>query len=284
MEGVNQEGILVTWNPPANYERSGLEYRIVISAPKFSTVDTTTNDQGYFYLGSLNASKAFTVTVSARNSEGVGPALEANGTTLPPSPPPPTNPRLSIVDSSVVTLNFSWSYDDVVLYQVTRYVAVLRCNEGEEESKMTEEMSVTFDVTDPGTNFAWCTAQVQAENEDVGRGQFSALASIALPSTAPSKPRCYLVDDQGSSISISFDVTHPFSLDSLKIRYIITADFETESPEIEKNFTSLGNVLPLSVSRNTNYDFKLRLCNTHGCSEYCDQLRNFTTSSVSTGA
>ena len=186
MEGVNQEGILATWNPPANYERSGLEYRIVISAPKFSTVDTTTNDRGYFYLGSLSASKAFTVTVSARSSEGVGPAQEARGTTLPPSPPPPTNPRLSIVDSSVVTLNFSWSYDDVVLYQVTRYVAVLRCNEGEEESKITEEMSVTFDVTDPETNFAWCTAQVQAENEDVGRGQFSALASIALPSTAPS--------------------------------------------------------------------------------------------------
>ena len=45
-----------------------------------------------------------------------------------------------------------------------------------------------------------------------------------------------------------------------------------------ENFTS--NVLEVGVDRNTRYDFQLRLCNEHGCGEYCDTL-SVNTSSVS---
>ena len=281
--GVNREGILVTWNPPANYERSGLEYSITVTAPNFDTVMDTKTDQGYYYLGSLEASKGFTVTVSARSGEGEGAAKQAVVSTLPDAPPPPSNPRLSVVNATAVTLELSWDSVDTDVYQVTGYMAVMRCNEDvlDVKTTMSQNTSVTFDVMNPGSSFTWCTAQVQTENA-IGLGQFSDLVSIAVPSLSPSTPRCYLVDDQGSAVFISFDVTHPFSLDSLEIRYRLIADFQEPDSVQDKSvlFTS-SNMLTLNVSRNTRYEFQLRLCNTRGCSDYCRQLSNFTTSSVS---
>jgi hypothetical protein len=286
VEGVNREGILATWNPPANYERSGLTYRISVTAPGFSGAVATISDQAFYYLGSLEASQEYTVTVSAESSVGVGAGEAAMNSTLPSPPPPPSDPQLGTkaVSDDVVTLELTWNPVDNATYQVTGYVAVLRCNDDEPMSKLTTNLEVTFDVTNPGANFAWCTAQVQTVST-VGRGHFSDLVSIALPSQAPSTPRCYLVDDQGSTVTISFDVTHPFSLNSLKIRYTLVPDFQVPSSvnEIVETFNA-NNVLVLPVSRNTKYNFQLRLCNDHGCSEYCDQLRNFTTSSTAPGA
>ena len=204
--------------------------------------------------------------------------MQVVGETLPNSPLPPENSSLAVADSDTLTL--SWDADAVG--GVSKYVAVLRCNEqSPQEKEVSGTTSVDFDVSDPAPNFAWCTAQVQSEN-DVGRGQFSQLVSAAIPSSAPSDPRCYLVDDQGSSVTFTFDVTDPFSLDSLSLRYKLIADYEDESEVSERSEVFEGdNRLMLSVARNTMYSFRLRLCNTHGCSQYCSQLTNFTTSSVS---
>ena len=278
--GVNRQGLLVTWDPPDNYRRSGLEYVVSVSSSNFATKTDTVVDRGYYYLGSLESAKEFTVSVSARSGTGTGPMEEAVGITLSDAPPPPSDPELSVVNSD--TLRLSWTPVDGS-HQVTGYRAVMRCNEDDPDVGTTDQetTSVDFTVTNPGSDFAWCTAQVQTENS-VGLGQFSELVSIAIPSRPPSTPRCYLVDDQGLAVFISFDVTHPFSLDSLSVRYRLVADFEDPATvgEQEKAFTS-SNVLSLNVSRNTRYEFELRLCNVHGCGGYCSQLRNFTTSSVS---
>ena len=196
--------------------------------------------------------------------------------TLPDSPPPPGNPSLAVADSNTLTL--SWGSVGGVL----QYVAVLRCNEQDPQTATVagSETSVDFNVSTPEPNFAWCTAQVQSENQ-VGHGRFSDLVSVAIPSSSPATPRCYLVDDQGSLVTFSFDVTHPFSFDSLSLSYKLIPDFEDESSVEEETEVFTGNnVVMVPVSRNTIYTFRLKLCNVHGCSDYCTQLTNFTTSSV----
>ena len=281
--GVNHEGILVTWDPPVNYEKSGLVYNISLSGTDSSSFHVTTNDRAYSYFGSLDSSVEYNASVLATSSVGSGPTLTVGGSTLPSPPPAPTNALLTVLDDDIVTLQLSWSFPNASTYQVIGYEAVMRCNEDELPMRMTPELLVTFNVDNPGSDFAWCTAQVRAESS-AGKGTFSSLATIALPSKIPSTPRCYLVDDQGSSVTVSFDVTHPFSLDSLYISYKLVADYQTPASvsNMTKVFSSLSsNVLMLDVARNTGYDFQLSVCNGHGCSDYCQQLRNFTTSSVS---
>ena len=275
--GVNRGAILVTWAPPTNYERSGLDYIVRVSTDGDTTVaEETVVDRGYFYLGGLTADTEFSVRVSARSGEGEGEIVQAEGNTLPDAPPPPGNPQLAVADNDTLTL----SWDPVG--GVSEYVTVLRCNEQPAVMEtVIEGTSVNFDVVNPEPNFAWCTAQIQSKN-NIGLGEFSELVSMAIPSSAPSTPRCYLVDDQGSSISVSFDVTSPFSLESLSVGYKLIADFQ-RADMVEESVVQFdgNNTLILPVSRNTEYDFQLRLCNVHGCSGVCKDLTNFTTSSVS---
>lgn len=269
--GVSREAILITWGPPDNYRRSGLEYVVSITSDGFSTV----TNSNFYYRGELEAAQQYTVSIQARSGVRLGDPMQVVGETLPNSPLPPDNPSLTVADSDTLTL--SWN----AVNGVSDYVAVLRCNEQSPQEKEVSGTTVDFDVSDPAPNFAWCTAQVQSENS-VGRGQFSELVSAAIPSSAPSDPRCYLVDDQGSSVTFTFDVTDPFSLHSLSLRYKLIADYEDEAEVRETSEVFEGdNRLTLSVARNTMYSFRLRLCNTHGCSQYCSQLTNFTTSSVS---
>ena len=274
---VNHEAILATWSPPSNYQRSGLEYMITVTAPGSTDVMETVVDHGYYYLDGLTTGKVYTVSVIARSGAGDGVATMADGTTLPGAPDPPESPQLVANDDNTFTL--SWDPVD----GVEEFAAVLRCNEQAPVTKSTTNSAtlVVFTLSSPEPNFAWCTAQVQSKN-DVGLGEFSELVSVAIPSSAPSKPHCYLVDDQGSAVFISFDVTHPFSLDSLSLHYKLVADFEAANDVVEEMVPFNGsNVLMLKVMRNTRYDFQLRLCNDHGCSDHCGELTNFTTSSVS---
>lgn len=271
---MSREAILITWGPPDNYRRSGLDYVVSVTSAGFSS-EATVTDSNFYYRGELEAARQYTVSIRARSGAGLGDSTEVVGETLPNSPLPPENPSLAVADSDTLTL--SWN----AVGGVSEYVAVLRCNEQSPQEKEVSGTTVDFDVSDPAPNFAWCTAQVQSEN-DAGHGRFSQLVSAAIPSSAPSDPRCYLVDDQGSSVTFTFDVTDPFSLDSLSLRYKLIADYGDEAEVNEMSRTFEGdNRLTLSVVRNTMYSFRLRLCNTHGCSQYCSQLTNFTTSSVS---
>ena len=276
--------MLVTWQPPSNYQRPELTYNISISSGGFNCSFTTYSDT-YLYIDELEPSTEYSVSVAAVSGEGMGVSVTATNSTLPSAPPSPKDPELEIVDDMAVTLRLSWSFPDADKYQIRMYEAIMRCNEQELPLQSTTGLSVDFDVTNPSSDFAWCTAQVLAVN-DVGRSPFSTLADIAIPSKRPSTPRCFLVDDQGTSVTISFDVTHPFSLDTLEIRDLLVADHQNPA-DVNENITSFNalssNVLVRQVDRNTKYDFQLRICNTHGCSGYCQELRNFTTSSVSGG-
>lgn len=282
VRGLNQEGVLVTWEPPENYQRAALTYNIIISSGGFSHTYTTRSNT-YLYIDGLEPSTEYSVSVSAVSGVGTGVSESAMNSTLPSPPPSPSNPQLVVVDNMAVTLRLSWSYPNANTHQIRMYEAVMRCNEQELPLQSTTELSVDFDVTDPGSDFAWCTAQVLAVN-DVGKSPFSTLASTTIPSKRPSTPRCFLVDDQGTSVTFSFDVTHPFSLDTLEIRDLLVADYQNLA-DVSENVTSFNalstNVIVRRVDRNTKYDFQLRVCNTHGCSDYCQELRNFTTSSVS---
>lgn len=275
VEGANGNGIFGYWEPPANYQRPGLNYNISITSNTTTSMFVT--QQTYFYRDSLEPLIEYTVTVVPVSGEGEGLSRDAVNTTLLPTPPPPISPTLQ-ADGNVLTL--SWSLNSVEAYGVVGYTAELRCNEEDPVINTTDDKmatSVTFN-RNIGDNFVWCAAKIQAEN-GVGKGQFSKLASTALPNTVPSKPRCFLVDDRGSQISISFDVTHPFSLESLSISYTIMSKSGSNSSSLP--FNSLAaNVISIPVSRNTNYDFQLRVCNTHGCSDSCEELRSFTTSPV----
>ena len=284
VQPLNQRGLLILWSPPENYAIPGLEYIVSISESEGGLVGTTSVfDVSYLSVDQLEPSTLYTVTVAAKSSRDEGESKMANGSTLPPPPPPPTDLQLTAVatNSSLVIFRLSWSHPDAATYQVTGYEAMMRCNEEELDpvTSTSSSQSAMFTLHDPASNFAWCTAQVLAVN-NVGRGQYSSLVSIAVPNTSPSTPRCYLYNDQGTDISISFDVTHPFSLDSLEIEYILNRLDTSEIVYESRPFNS-SNVLNLPVARETRYDFQLRLCNTHGCSGYCQQLRNITTKLVS---
>ena len=224
------------------------------------------------------------MSVSAGSGAGTGGAQTVTESTLAAAPVAPTSPELKFVDNT--TLRFSWEYPNATQYQITSYEAVVRCNEINYTLPVGNALSVDVTITDPRTDLSWCTGQVLAVS-NTGKSPFSSLAYVAVPTRSPSTPRCYLVDDQGSSVTFSFDVTHPFSLEDLNIRYLLVAEYQTPSSVSEKveSFGALAsNVLTLPVARNTEYDFQLRVCNEHGCSNYCQQLRNFTTSSVSEGS
>ena len=275
---VSREAILITWAPPTNYQRSGIDYVISVSAPNFEATVTDVTDVNHYYMGGLEPAKEYTISVCAGSGGGMGDVAVVRETTLPNSPSPPDNLIFNVADSN--TLVLSWG----AVEGVSQYVVVFRCNKEESQTEMVTApaTSVNLNVANPTPNFAWCTAQVQSENS-VGRGEFSDLVSVAIPASAPATPRCYLLDDQGSSVSFSFDVTHPFSLDSLSLRYKLIPDFEDENSVNEEAEMFTGNnVVAVAVSRNTMYSFRLRLCNSHGCSDYCTELSNFTTSSVST--
>ena len=280
---VSSSALLPTWEPPSNYWRKGLNYTIAVNSAMGNMVRVpfTVTDRLSYYIDGLTANTLYTVTVTARSTVGTGPQEGRTVTTLPSAPPPPQNPRLTAADSDTVQL--MWDDPNRQQYNVTQYFAVLRCNEVL-RNDTTNDMSISFDIPHPTADFAWCTAQVQSINS-IGRSMFSDLANTVVPSRAPEQPRCFLVDDVGSQLNISFDVTYPFSVEGMTVEWRLTPDYRTEGVIQDAfNFTSdTSNRVSIPVSRNTRYNFQLRICNRHGCSGYC-LLSNFTTSSVSSVA
>ncbi len=272
--------LLLVWTPPTNYRRQGLTYTIELQDDSRNVENTyTVTDLTSYYIDGLTQNTQYYIDIAAHNDVEQGPSLDMPITTLPSNPPPPTDPVLSI-SPDYMSANLTWELPDASLYSVTGYIVYLRCNEVVYSGENTSETSISLDISDPGADFAWCAAQVQAVN-DIGRSDFSVLAQAVVPSRKPSRPRCFLVDDQGSQVTISFDVTHPFSLSDLTVEYNLTSDFDTTTMGSLDFNSSSSNVVYLPVSRNTRYGFALILCNKQGCSAPCMELSNFTTSSVS---
>ena len=280
---VSPSALLPTWEPPSNYQRRGLIYTITVNSAMGNIVrgPFTVTDGLSDYIDGLDSNTLYSVTVKATSTAGMGPQEDRMVTTLPSAPPPPQNLRLTAVDSDTVQL--IWNDSNRQSHNVTQYFAVLRCNEAL-QNDTTTDLSIRFTIPRPTADFAWCTAQVQSVNT-IGRSAFSNLANVVVPSRAPEQPRCFLVDDIGSQVSISFDVTYPFSVEGMRVEWNLSAHFRTEEVRRDTfNFnSSTSNRISVPVSRNTRYDFQLRICNRHGCSGYC-RLSNFTTSSVSSVA
>lgn len=280
---VSPSALLPTWEPPSNYQRRGLIYTITVNSAMGNIVrgPFTVTDGLSHYIDGLDSNTLYSVMVKATSTAGMGPQEDRMVTTLPSAPPPPQNLRLTAVDSDTVQL--IWNDSNRQSYNVTLYFAVLRCNEAL-QNDTTTDLSIRFTIPRPTADFAWCTAQVQSVNT-IGRSAFSNLANVVVPSRAPEQPRCFLVDDVGSQVSISFDVTYPFSVEGMRVEWNLSAHFRTEEVRRDTfNFnSSTSNRISVPVSRNTRYDFQLRICNRHGCSDYC-RLSNFTTSSVSSVA
>ncbi len=277
---LSPTSLLLVWAPPSNYQRPGLMYSVLLEDESRITVNMyTVTDQTSYYIDGLSPNTLYYIVIKAESTVEEGPLFEQSVTTLPSPPPRPSIPNLT-VDSTNLSAILTWELANAADYSVTGYYAVIRCNELEYSQMNTSGMSVTFDISDPGADFAWCTAQVQSVN-DIGRSEYSELAQTVVPSRRPSQPRCFVVDDKGSQVTISFDVTHPFSLKDLIVNYNLTSDFGTIANDSFPFISSSINQLNATVSRNTQYSFSLVLCNNHGCSSPCDDLLNFTTSSVS---
>ena len=281
---LSPTSLLAVWNPPANYERPGVTYTITVTssginvAPTFSILDQTS-----YFIDNLMANTEYSVAVNGESGAGAGNAVSVDRTTAPSAPNPPTSPALSFADPGDLTrLTFTWVDATRDAFSVTMYAAVVRCNEYVNSTEVSSTVTtVDFVVDDPGSDFAWCTGQVQAVN-NIGRSEFSELANVVVPSRVPSQPRCFLTDDFGSAVNISFTVTDPFSLSTLTVMYTLESDVQPMATEsYEFNVENGTNDVIVQVTRNTVYDFQLVLCNVAGCSQPCQELRNFTTSTVS---
>ena len=281
---LSPTSLLAVWNPPENYERPGVAYTVSYTSSG-NNIPTTSSvlDQTSYFIDNLMSNTEYSVAVVAASGVGSGSAASVDQTTAPSAPNPPTNPVLTFPDPSDLTrLNVTWEDATSAAFSVMSYTAVVRCNEFEASMNVLgDAMTAEFTVDDPGTDFSWCTGQVQAVNS-IGRSEFSELANVVIPSRVPGLPRCFLTDDLGSAVNISFTVTHPFSLSDLTVMYSIESDIQPLTTEsYQFNAENGTNGVIVLVTRNTLYDFQLWLCNTAGCGPPCQELRNFTTSTVS---
>ena len=264
---VSDRSLFVTWEPPVNYTRPGLNYSVNVTG-----LITTVFNQTYLFVdANLSPGTTYTVAVRAISRGGMSAESFAMNTTKPSLPSPPQNVRFLAVDNSGLTLEWAAESD------VDRYRAFWKCNEmnGTIETTDTRVMILSSDYL--GTNYTWCTARVQSVNE-VGYSDLSMADSSVIPQSVPPSPTCYLIDNQGSSAVFSFTVTDPFSLDLLSVEWQLnTSSAITEDSGVEL-FT--GSTLTVLVQRNTEYVFRLRLCNSQGCGDYCPSI-DFTTNTVS---
>ena len=275
---LSPTSLLVVWTPPANYGRPGLTYTITID----SVNPVSVLDQTNYFIDDLTANTEYSIGVSGSSGAGSGSEVSVTQSTSPAAPDPPTSPVLTFPDPGDLTrLTFTWNDTTSVTFDVMEYRAFVRCNEFEDSMNVSStDMTVDFVIDDPGSDFSWCTGQVQAVNS-VGRSRFSELADVVVPSRVPSQPRCFLTDDFGSAVNISFTITDPFSLSELNVMYTIESDLAVETRSYLFNAENGTNDVIVQVTRNTVYDFQLVLCNVAGCGLPCQELRNFTTSTVS---
>lgn len=274
---VSSTSLIIQWDPPSNYQRPGISYRVTIQGQPQPTISTT-----YFFAEGLNANADYTISVVALNTASESSPARMIDVTTSPSVPnmPPENLRLSF-NSNNNNLMISWEDPGSSTFNIQQYRVVWRCNNVDNEMIVTGQRSSSVVIPSALREFSWCTARVQSINS-VGRSQFSQLESVVIPPTAPNQPICYFVSDNGGSVSINFGVTDPFSTSGLTYEWQL---FESSNPtpiEGSGSFSSStsNNTVDVMVTRQSSYRFQLRLCNSEGCSDYCSQT-NFSTGLVS---
>lgn len=280
---VSPTSIFATWNSPVNYQRPGLTYTLTVSVqgsvetnPRTETVTELT----YFLIEGLTPNTPYTVSVAAATAQNVNSAFVSSSITTSPLPPSkPINPSFTLSSSSPLKVTISWSppEDSGTSAPVIDYTTRLRCNDFEFAPETSTATMVDIDLSQIN-GLAWCTAVVRARNM-VGFGDYSLLANTVIPSTLPTKPRCYFTENSGANASISFTVTYPFSLNQASVNWTLyrsnqpilmdASDFNSNSP----------NVIYVAVERESSYQFQLQFCNEYGCGDYCDMIE-FTTTTV----
>ena len=271
---VSDHSLFVTWEPPLNYARPGLGYSVYVASDTsaFAGHASTVLDQTYLFVNTnLTPNSSYEVKVKAISSVGMSMDTAVNRTTKPSLPSPPVNVRFTVVDNSGVTLEWNEQAD------VANYTVFWKCNEMDGSVTTTSTSTLINGFENLGSSYTWCTVRIQSANE-VGLSDLSAAVSTVIPQTVPPPPVCFLVDNQGSSVVFSFTVTAPFALDELNVSWQLNTSSTTTVLSNTHPFNSSSLTIP--VERKTAYIFSLRLCNLHGCGDYCSSIP-FTTNTVS---
>ena len=281
LQGVspNPESIFVTWYPPLNYSNPSLTYEIQWFSSDILIDSCFVLDNLYFFIEGLNASTVYTIHVNAFSSVGYGSTMIASYETLPSVPSSPDSVNIQF-DNTDCKMTVGWSHDKDE-DSVTQYRIRAHCNRMEYEATVDKDtMSHTFNDICNGdiTALAWCTAQVQAVNE-VGSSDYSSFAESVYPQSTPSTPTCYIANDLGNMVSISYTITAPYALDMLSVNYSLVPTPANHSLDTNRSFDG-NNVLNFTgLSRSSVYLFRLMLCDMDNiCSDPCEL--NFTTSQV----
>ena len=264
---VSDHSLFITWEPPQNYERPGLNYSVDV-AGRTSIV----SDQMYLFINTgLEPNTSYEVAVKAISSAGMSAETTVMKATKPSLPSPPGNVQfLAVVNNG---LPLEWTAQS----HVANYTVFWKCNEMDGNITTTYTAVMIDNSVYSGNSYTWCTARVQSANE-VGLSDLSVAVSTVIPQSVPPPPTCFLVDNQGSSALFSFTVSTPFSLDELNINWQLNTSSTTTVSNNTLHFEN--NSLTILVERNTEYIFNLRLCNLQGCGDYCPSIK-FTTNTVS---
>lgn len=270
---INDHSLFVTWEPPLNYMRPGLNYSVNIAddADAFAG-HARILDQTYFFMNmNLTPNTPYKVEVKAISSVDMSMDTTVNIMTKSSLPSPPDNVQFLAVEGNGVTLGWNVQSD------VVNYTVFWKCNEMDGNITTTNASILISNSINLGSSYTWCTARVQSANE-VGLSDLSAAVTTVIPQSVPPPPICFLVDNQGSSVTFSFTVTAPFALNELNVHWQLNTSSTTTVSNNRQQFENSS--LTILVERNTEYIFSLRLCNLQGCGDYCSSIA-FTTNTVS---
>ncbi len=272
----NPTSLLVTWSVPDNYSNPSLVYEVKWKSTESLLESDIVLDVLYYYIDGLNQSSVYTVTLTAMSAVGSGPERSISYETSNDVPTAPENVKINFDDCDMVV---SWTHDDKNDYDVTEYHVRAHCNREiyEKSTSISDSMSCTFDICDNGDPvLSWCIVQVQAEN-DIGKGVYSPWIDRVYLQGAPATPHCFLAENVGSLVAISYTLTAPYSLNGLTVNY--TLDPLPASAPPNDSFDGNNTLIFGKLDRNISYSFSLMLCyGGSDCSPGCDLT--FTPSQV----
>ena len=272
---ISSSSLLVEWSPPDNYQRPGLMYMVIISNNVANDIFNGAISTTYYFADQLNANTNYTISVQAMTASLSTPmsVRTITATTSPSVPLPPQNVNLEFREGNI--LDVSWVDSNQLIFNTSLYRVAWRCDNFNNEAN-TQSLSVSITLPPGALDFSWCTAKVQSIN-NIGTSEFSELTSIVIPPTRPQQPICYFVSDNGGSVTVNFGVTDPFLVDDLLYNWILYSSNASAAP-VTNTSSAFNNIntIDIMVSRNTNYSFQLRLCNSVGCGDYCSSLVFFT--------
>ncbi|XP_019849681.1 PREDICTED: uncharacterized protein LOC100635556 [Amphimedon queenslandica] len=282
------QSVLVRWYPPLNYTVPGISY-LITAVPEGGMGNTVSESTFnlFFHLTDLQNDTEYTITVSARTKDGFseGPSDSVVATTFPSFPDPPTDVTISISDCMATV---TWDDPTNEKYSVDSYIVFIRCNRfTSNSSAASTERSVQFNIC-PGNevspSFSWCATQVMSEN-DVGPSDFSQWTSAIVPLQDISTPRCFITEDRGHTVYISYTITTAYALDALYYNYTLESNVGNFDADQNIDPTTNNTLELVNIVRNTDYVFRLSLCDKsrlpYLCSSHC--VISFTSNSAIPG-